>query len=114
MKLKTFLITLIFLIFSGYISAQNWQQINSAEDVCNAYPEKIEYIFQNLNLDYKGLENVKKEYQNGDLPKACELLLEYYKTSESAKRLKKEKPLFSQKTTQQPIPLPTIFLLFRM
>jgi hypothetical protein len=100
MKMKTFLITLIFLIFSGFISAQNWQQINSAEDVCKAYPEKMNYIFQNLNLDYKGLEEVKKAYKNGDLPKACELLLEYYKTSESAKRLKKEQPLFSQKTTK--------------
>jgi hypothetical protein len=113
MKLKTFLITLIFLILSGYISAQNWQQINSAEDVCNAYPEKIEYIFQNLNLDYKGLENVKKAYKNGDLPKACELLLEYYKTSESAKRLKKEPPLFSQKTIKAADSITNDFFTFQ-
>jgi len=99
MKLKIFFITLSFLIFSGFISAQNWQQIKSADDVCKAYPEKMKSIFQNLNLDYKGLEEVKKAYQKGDLPKACELLLEYYKTSESAKRLKKNKPEVSQKTT---------------
>jgi hypothetical protein len=99
MKLKTYFLTLFFLIFSGYISAQNWQQINSVEEVCKAYPEKMEYIFQNLNLDFKGLENVKTAYQKGDLPKACELLLEYYKTSESAKQLKKEQPNISQKTT---------------
>jgi hypothetical protein len=99
MKLKPILILCLFLVFSGFISAQNWQQINSAADVCKAYPEKMESIFQNLNLDYKGLGEVKKAYQKGDLPKACELLLVYYKTSESAKRLKKERPDFSQKHT---------------
>jgi hypothetical protein len=99
MKPKSFFVSLFFLIFSGMIYAQNWQQINSAEDVCKAYPEKIEYIFQNLNLDFKGLENVKTAYQKGDLPKACQLLLDYYKTSNSAQRLKKEQPNISQKTT---------------
>lgn len=97
--MKTFFFALFFLILSGNISAQNWQQINSAEDVCKAYPEKMESIFQNLNLDYKGLEKVKKAYQNGDLHKAGELLLEYYKTSNPAQRLKKDQPKLSQKTT---------------
>jgi hypothetical protein len=113
MKLKTFFITLILLIFSGFIFAQNWQQINSAEDVCKAYPEKMDYIFQNLNLDYKGLEEVKKAYKNGDLPKTCELLLEYYKTSESAKRLKKEPPLFSQKTIKAADSITNDFFTFQ-
>ncbi len=99
MKPNPILILSFFLMISGYISAQNWQQINTVEDVCKAYPEKIEYIFQNLNLDYKGLEEVKKAHQKKDLQKACELLLEYYKTSESANRLKKEQPTVSQKTT---------------
>ena len=100
MRPNFFFITMIFLIFSGFISAQNWKQINSVEDICKAYPEKIQYIFQNLNLDYKGLEEVKNAYQKGDLSKACELLLDYYQTSESAKRLKKEPPVVSQKTAQ--------------
>jgi hypothetical protein len=59
----------------------------------------MEYIFQNLNLDYKGLEKVKKAYSKMVTYQACVLLLEYYQTSNSAKRLKKEQPLFSQKTT---------------
>ena len=88
-----------FLIFSGFISAQNWQQINTVEDVCKAYPEKMEYIFHNLNLEYKGLEEVKNAHQKKDLPKACELLLDYYKTSETAKQFKKVQPEISQKTT---------------
>jgi hypothetical protein len=97
--MKTIFIISFFLVFSGFISAQNWQQINSAADVCKAYPEKMQCIFENLNLDYKGLEEVKTAYQKGDLPKACELLLDYYKTSKSAKRLKKDQPETSQKTT---------------
>ncbi|MCA1761001.1 MAG: hypothetical protein LC658_14640, partial [Bacteroidales bacterium] len=87
--MKSLKIWIIVLLISvpGLIWAQsNWQQINSAEDVCKTYPEKMQSIFDNLNLDYKGLEEVKKAYKNGDIPKACELLLEYYKTSESAKR----------------------------
>ena len=99
MKLKSILILCLVLIFSGYISAQNWQQINSPEDVCKAYPEKMKYIFENLNLDYKGLAKVKEAFSKNDLQGACSLLLEYYKTSESAQRLKKEQPKFSKQTT---------------
>jgi hypothetical protein len=99
MKLKTFFITLILLIFSGFIFAQNWQQVVTAEDACKTYPDKMKYIFENLNLDYKGLEKVKEAYSKNDLQGACSLLLEYYQTSNSAKRLKKEQPKFSQKTT---------------
>ena len=99
MKLKPIAIVTLFLFFSGVLSAQKWPQINSVEDVCKAYPEKMEFIFKNLNLDYKGLEEVKKAVQNNNLPKACTLLLEYYKTSNSAQRLKKEQPTISQKTT---------------
>ena len=99
MKLKLILILCLFLIFSGYISSQNWQKINTVEDICKVYPDKIKYIFDNLNLDYKGLGKVKEAYSKNDLQGACELLLDYYKTSESAKRLKKDQPDVSQKTT---------------
>lgn len=98
-RLCAFLMVVFFLIPGLSWSQSGWKQIISAEDVCLAYPEKMEFIFQNLNLEYKGLEQVKKAYQNGDLPKACKLLLEYYKTSESAQRLKKEQPEISQRTT---------------
>lgn len=99
MKLKLILILCLFLIFSGYISSQNWQKINTVEDICKVYPDKIKYIFDNLNLDYKGLGKVKEAYSKNDLQGACELLLDYYKTSESAKRLKKDQPDVSRKTT---------------
>lgn len=99
MTTKKMILILFFISFSGIITARNWQQINSAEDVCKAYPEKMKYIFENLNLDYSGLEEVKKAYQKGDLPNACELILEYYRNSPSAKRLTKEQPAVSHKTT---------------
>jgi hypothetical protein len=99
MKLKPILILCLFLIFSGYISSQNWQKINTVEDICKVYPDKMKYIFENLNLDYKGLGKVKEAYSKNDLQGACSLLLEYYQTSNSAQRLKKEQPNISQKTT---------------
>lgn len=80
MELKRLFISFLIILFSGIVSAQSWQQITSVEDVCKAYPEKMDYIFQNLNLDYPGLEEVKTAYHNKNLPQACSLLLQYYKS----------------------------------
>jgi len=97
MKLKSILLILFLLIFSGYNSAQHWQQVVTSEDACKVYPDKMKYIFENLNLDYKGLENVKMAYRNNDLPKACELLLGYYKSCINASHLRVTQP---EKTTK--------------
>jgi hypothetical protein len=87
---------LFFLVFiitiSGFTSSQSWQQITTAEDVCKAYPEKIKYIFQNLNLDYPGLEKTKEAYQKNDLVKACELLLLHYKSLAEKRFVYKPQP----------------------
>ncbi len=80
MNLKYFSFLLFLLVFTGITSAQTWQQLTSVEDVCKAYPQKMDYIFQNLNLDFEGLEKVKAAYESEDLNKACELLLQHYKS----------------------------------
>jgi hypothetical protein len=91
------------LLFTPFlVSAQpNWQQITSEKDVCAAYPDQMKSIFENLDLNYKGLENVKKAYEKNDLPNACDLLLKYFSKSETAGRLKKEQPKFSEKTVSE-------------
>lgn len=88
MRLRTILS--VFLAFSSaFLSAQtDWRKIQTVEDVCMAYPEKMQYIFGNMNLETKGLEKIKQAYQEGSLPKACTLLLEYYQNKTNEKMLK--------------------------
>ena len=99
--MRRYLLLLIFSVFIlGNTGAQpNWQKVTTAKEACAAWPEKMEYIFQNLNLDYPGLEKVKKAWKKNDLPKASELLLEYYKNSPTEKLLKKQLPAVSDKVT---------------
>ena len=98
MKIKSILI-LFAIFFSGILSGQNWRQMNSVEDVCNAYPEKMKSIFENLNMEYPGLEKSKIALKEGNLEVACGLLLDYYKNSPAAKRQIKEQPPASLKTS---------------
>ncbi len=78
--MKTGILLFVLLIFVSQLSLgqAKWQNINSVDQVCSAYPEQIRSIFQHLNLNYPGLEAVKKAYTNNDLPLACRSLLDYY------------------------------------
>jgi len=93
----------ILMVWAAVFGAQiavfaqtNWQQMQSVDDVCKAYPEKMQYIFQNLNLDYPGLQEVKKAYESNNIPQACKNLLNYYGNSN---RILKDLPPVSQKST---------------
>lgn len=48
------------------------------EWVCETHEDRVERMFNALNLDYKGLEDVKKAYQDGDKVAACNALVSYY------------------------------------
>ncbi|NQU54008.1 MAG: alginate lyase family protein [Bacteroidetes bacterium] len=98
MKIKYFLLNLLFILFSSVIFAQNWQEIKTVNDVCTVYPEQMESMLGELNLDFNGLEKVKKAYQNGDIEKACTYLLEYYKNSNNAMHLRVNQPVKTTKT----------------
>lgn len=89
----------LFIIPVFLWSQDEWRNIYTVEDVCLAYPEKISFIFENLDLDYKGLEKVKKAWKANKLPKACSLLLEYYRGSAAAYSFYKEQPKISKRTT---------------
>jgi hypothetical protein len=93
----------ILMVWAAVFGAQiavfaqpNWQQMQSVDDVCKTYPEKMQYIFQNLNLDYPGLQEVKKAYESNNIPQACKNLLNYYGNSN---RILKDLPPVSQKST---------------
>lgn len=88
MRLNTIL-SILLAFSSAFLSGQtDWRKIQTVEDVCKAYPEKMQYIFGNMNLETKGLEEVKQAYREGSLPKACTLLLVYYKNKTNEKILK--------------------------
>jgi len=86
----------VFGVQAAVFSQTNWKQIQSVEEVCKAYPEKMRYIFQNLNLDYPGLQEVKKAYENNNIAQACKNLLNYYGNSN---RILKDLPPVSDQTS---------------
>lgn len=95
---------LLLLIISGFIfwgnlfAHNNWQDIKSVEDVCTAYPDQMKTMLSQFNLDFPGLEKVKKAYENGNIEKACNELLEYYNSGNTAEYLRREQPVKTDKT----------------
>jgi hypothetical protein len=90
--MRTKLLLLLFLCLSSlHLLAQpDWLRIQSVEEVYASYPDQIRSIFQNLNLDYPGLEKVKNAFEKNDIPLACKFLLEYYgKSTQVLKELPK-------------------------
>ena len=98
MKIKSIYLLFAFLIISGMLSAQKWQEIKSVEDVCRAYPDEMKRMLGEFNLDYPGLEKVKAAQEKGNLTEACEYLLSYYKNSENALHLRKSQPAATGQT----------------
>ncbi|MEZ5105211.1 MAG: alginate lyase family protein [Draconibacterium sp.] len=87
------LIIAIFFVFTGFVHAQKWQEIESVKDVCSAYPDQMKQMLDQFNLDYPGMEKVKTAYEKGDLEKACTELLNYYKSGNTAEYLRIEQPV---------------------
>lgn len=98
MKTKVIITFLLFLTIPGITSAQNWHDIQSVEDVCKAYPDEMEKMLEKFNLDFPGLEKVKKAVEAGNLTEACDQLLTYYQRSKNALHLRKDNPPPSEKT----------------
>ncbi len=97
---KYFLLLVItsFLIKPNF-AQPNWQNIVTVKDICAAYPDQMKKMLDQFNLDYPGLEKVKKAYEKGDLEKACSALLDYYKSGNTAEYLRKEQPAKTNQTT---------------
>lgn len=78
MKTKSLFIVLFCLVSQFVMAQTTWQNIQTVDEVCNAYPQQMKSIFLNLNLNYPGLEEVKKAYESNNLQLACQNLLDYY------------------------------------
>ncbi|HOZ46340.1 MAG TPA: alginate lyase family protein [Candidatus Hydrogenedentes bacterium] len=66
------------------VQASEAAELRSVEAVCAQYPERVEHLFDALNLDYPGLEAVKAAFEAGDEPAACTALLAYYEGAATA------------------------------
>lgn len=96
MKIRYLLLGFSLIISQFTMAQPDWQKINTVEEVCAAYPEQMKSIFQNLNLDYPGLEKAKKAFDANQLPEACKLLLAYYGKSD---RVQHQLPAVTTKST---------------
>ncbi len=98
MKLRYLLIFVLILNCFGITSAQSWQKIETVEDICKAYPEQMKKMLGEFNLNHQGLEKVKKAFAEDKIEEAGKYLLEYYKTGNTAKYLRKVQPEKTVKT----------------
>ena len=90
--MRNFIIAVVTAYFSAQLSGteasagrveKDWKHITSIAEICDEYPERVEALFKALDLNIPGLQNVKQAYNSGNLPKACDELLEYYRTGNS-------------------------------
>ncbi len=99
-KQYLFFLVTFYLSFSQADShAQiKWQDIKTADEVYNAYPERMNTMLQSLNLNWPGLEEVRNAYEADNLSLACKHLLDYYKEGNSIQYLRKTQPQVTQET----------------
>lgn len=93
MRLKFIVITIFIVSTTSVFAQQEWKHVLSINDLYEHYPEVIEKMFFNFNLDYPGLEKVKVEYEKNNVVAACQNLLEYYKNGNTASYLRIKQPI---------------------
>ena len=74
------LILIIFAVALIQLTVIQKCSAYSVEELCSKHPERINILFENLNMDYAGLEDVKQAFDNGDKKLACKKLIEYYES----------------------------------
>ncbi len=100
MKPCRFLLNIFFVVCLGTLQhstahAQkrtDWQNIESVEDVCAAYPDVMRKMLDAFDLEYPGLKDVKSALEASNLELACHALLDYYEKSDNAPHLRKTLP----------------------
>lgn len=77
-------------------SAQiHWKKVISVEEFYQVYPERLIFMFNQINLDRKGLESVKQYYDQQNYVAASSALLDYYKKSKTVSKYRKPQPPIS-------------------
>ncbi len=90
---------ILFMVLHHVSQAQaDWKEINTVEEVCSAYPDKITAMLESFDLELGDLKAVKQAYDRGDISMASEALLDYYRNCGNAMHLRQPQPLGSKKT----------------
>ncbi|MBX2842596.1 MAG: heparinase, partial [Flammeovirgaceae bacterium] len=92
------LLGIIFLNSENSIAQKNWKEIITVEDICENYPKVMKTMFVQFDLEYEGMEKVKSAYESNNLIEACNQLLNYYKSGNTADYLRKKQPAESNQS----------------
>jgi hypothetical protein len=92
--LKVFILIPIF----GMTQSVKWEEMSSVEELVSAYPERVTFLFDHLDLEREGIGHIKKAYVEGNVVLACKLLLEHYKNSPIKDMIKQQSPRVSGRT----------------
>ena len=95
---KAILFSLICFSLNTLIGQKAWPSISSTEDLYANHEGLLLHLFDELNLDYPGLEKVKQSFKAGKIVKAGDYLLDYFETNGYANHLRKEQPTRSNQT----------------
>ena len=96
---KSILLLGMLIAIPGYVNSQiDWREITSVEDLYESYPETMKNMFEDFDLDHRGLEKVKAAYNNGDMVDACNHLLDYYRNGNMAPELRRDQPAKTDET----------------
>jgi hypothetical protein len=75
-------LVLTFFIAAALLLTHNCSAY-SIEELCREHPERINILFDNLDMEYDGLEDVKAAFDAGSKAAACRELIEYYRSDGS-------------------------------
>ncbi len=102
LSLATLMATLV--ANGDVVRAADWRELKTVADVCRAYPDRVEQLFLALDLEHPQFKSVKSAVEEGDYPAASSLLLDYYRTSETAKWLREPRhPLAADVAAAEPL-----------
>ena len=85
-------------MMAGLIIAAQLCTVAASDDtasiaaLCADHPDRIQRLFDALDLDRAGLESVKAAVTAGDWPAACSALVDYYRTGLTASWLRADPP----------------------
>ena len=92
---------LIILLCSQVVAQNNWKNIKTIEDLYESYPNRLEFLFDQLDLNYDGLGEVKKSYEEKDLVTAARKLLTYYKKNGKLDSIRKKQPIVTNESVSK-------------
>lgn len=89
---------LIFFFVSDGYCQRDWKKLRTVEEVCQAYPGRIDTLLSLLDPNNDALTEVRGLAGNHRIVQACKGLLAYYRNGSSAQYLRRQSPQPSAKT----------------